>query len=131
MNKNFEDYVRGVYYLETQNGQAKAKELAERLNVSKNTATLMVQKLSEKGLMVHPRYGAVSLTRKGKKLAKKLTYRHRLIEHFLTTVLHVPRDQVHEEACRLEHDFSDTSIKSIESLLNHPETDPHGKPLRE
>ncbi len=128
---NFQDYVRGVYYLQQSQGAAKASELAKRLSVSKNTVSLMVQKLADKGLLRHEPYADIELTATGQKLAKKLTYRHRLIELFLTQVLHVPSDQVHAEACRLEHDFSEKSIASIEKMLNFPETDPHGKPLRE
>lgn len=131
MTLTFEDYVRGAYYLQQKNGRAKPSDLARRLNVSKNTVSLMVQKLSVRRLLRHRPYGSVELTSKGEKLARKLTYRHRLIEVFLTKVLNVPSDQVHKEACRLEHDFSEKSIQSIEKLLDHPETDPHGNPLKE
>lgn len=127
---NFQDYVRGVYYLQQSQGRATATELAKRLAVSKNTVTLMVQKLAEKGLLRYRPYADIELTARGQKMARQLTYRHRLIELFLTSVLHVPADQVHQEACRLEHDFSDTSIESIEKMLGNPQTDPHGKPLR-
>ncbi len=131
MTLNFEDYVRGVYYLQQTRGSAKATELAKRLDVSKNTVSLMVQKLAGKGLLRHEPYADIELTASGQKLAKKMTYRHRLIEVFLTKVLHVPSDQVHAEACRLEHDFSVKSIASIEKILDYPRVDPHGKPLKE
>ncbi len=131
MTLNSEDYVRGVYYLQQSQGSAKATELAKRLDVSKNTVSLMVQKLTEKGLLRHEPYADIELTASGQKLAKKLTYKHRLIELFLAKVLHVPSDEVHAEACRLEHDFSDTSIRSIEKLLGHPQTDPHGQPIKQ
>jgi len=127
---SFEDYVRGVYYLQRTRGEAKPTELARRLSVSKNTVSAMVQKLAAKGLLHYRPYAEIDLTEKGQDMARRLTYRHRLIELFLTEVLHVPKEQVHEEACRLEHDFSDASIRSIEKLLGHPKTDPHGKPLR-
>lgn len=126
-----EDYVRGVYYLQQSQGKATATALAQRLDVSKNTVSLMVQKLAEKGLLRHEPYADIELTATGQKLAKTLTYRHRLIELFLTKVLHVPADQVHEEACRLEHDFSEKSIAAIEKMLDYPETDPHGQPLKQ
>ncbi|MBI2445013.1 metal-dependent transcriptional regulator [Candidatus Micrarchaeota archaeon] len=130
MALNSEDYVRGVYYLQKTQGAAKPSDLAKRLDVSKNTVTLMVQKLAEKGLLRYKPYADIELTAEGQKLAKKLTYKHRLIELFLAKVLHVPAGEVHEEACRLEHDFSKTSIHSIEKLLGHPRTDPHGQPLK-
>ncbi len=128
---NFQDYVRGVYYLQQVQGKATATTLAQRLDVSKNTVSLMVQKLAEKGLLRHEPYADIELTPQGLRMARQLTYRHRLIELFLAKVLHVPASQVHEEACRLEHDFSDTSIRSIEQLLGNPKTDPHGQPLKE
>ncbi|MBI5226071.1 metal-dependent transcriptional regulator [Candidatus Micrarchaeota archaeon] len=129
MTLNFQDYVRGVYYLQQSRGSAKPTDLAKRLAVSKNTVSLMVQKLSDKGLLEYARYKDIGLTQKGRTLAKTLTYRHRLIERFLADVLKVPADDVHPEACRLEHDFSEASIKAIEKLLKHPRTDPHGQPL--
>ncbi len=131
MTLNFQDYVRGVYYLQQSRGSAKPTDLAKRLAVSKNTVSLMVQKLSDKGLLEYARYQDIGLTQKGRKLAKTLTYRHRLIEKFLADVLNVPADQVHMEACRLEHDFSEASITAIEKLLGHPKIDPHGQPLKE
>ncbi|HLD75499.1 MAG TPA: metal-dependent transcriptional regulator [Candidatus Norongarragalinales archaeon] len=131
MTLNFEDYVRGVYYLQRKLGFAKSTDLARRLKVSKNTVSLMVQKLSIRKLLRHRPYGEVELTPAGEKLAKNLTYRHRLIELFLTEKLGVPAEKVHQEACRLEHDFSKKSIQSIARMLDYPRVDPHGKPLKE
>ncbi|MDP2717748.1 MAG: metal-dependent transcriptional regulator [Candidatus Micrarchaeota archaeon] len=128
---NTEDYVRAVYYLQSRHGAAKPSAVAERLGVSKNTVTAMVQRIATQGYLAYKAYGAIELTQKGRTLAKRLTYRHRLIELFLTEKLGLPKAAVHAEACRLEHDFSDASIWGLEKLLGHPETDPHGKPLRE
>jgi DtxR family Mn-dependent transcriptional regulator len=54
---------------------------------------------------------------------------HRLIELFLTRVLDVPWDRVHNEAHQLEHALSDYVAERIANLLGEPRTDPHGSPI--
>ncbi len=129
MTLNFEDYVRGVHYLCEEYGVARPVALARRLNVSKNTVSRMVQVLVGKGLLEHEGYSDIRLTGRGRQLARRLTYRHRLIERFLSDVLGVRPSCVHLEADRLEHGFSSQSITGLERLLKHPSACPHGRPL--
>ncbi len=129
MKLTYEDYVRGVYYLGGGKSPVRSIDLAKRLSVSKNTISAMVDKLAGRKLLSHEKYGGISLTPAGRKIAKDLTYRHRLIELFLAKVLRVKESRVHKEACSLEHSFSQQSIRGMQALLKNPKTDPHGKPL--
>lgn len=126
---NREDYLRGIFILEEEKGHIKSKDLASYLNVSKPSVSEMVKELSKEGLVSHRRYSGIKFTFKGKRLARKLTSKHRLIELFLKDVLKVNSKNIHEEAHRLEHAFSDESIGSIRNLLHNPKKDPHGKPI--
>jgi DtxR family Mn-dependent transcriptional regulator len=54
---------------------------------------------------------------------------HRLIELFLSELLGVPWDQVHEEAERLEHVLSEDLEERIAAKLGNPTVDPHGDPI--
>ena len=129
MNLNSEDYLRGVYYLSGGKSPVRPIDLAKRLSVSKNTISAMVEKLAGKKLLSHEKYGGISLTPAGAKIAKGLTHKHRLIELFLVRKLGRNASKVHNEACRLEHDFSNESIGAIKRLLGNPKTDPHGMPI--
>lgn len=123
-----EDYVRAIYYV-GQGLAAKPVAVSKYLGLTKQTVTERLQKMSDDGLVNYVRYGSVSLTAKGERLAKDLTFKHRLIEVFLHEVLERPVDQVHEEAHLLEHAFSDASISAMKKLLKNPKVDPHGKKI--
>ena len=124
-----EDYLRGLYLLEEEKGQLKSIDLAHYLNVSKPSVSEMVQELNREGLISYKKYSKLKFTSKGKRIAKKLTSKHRLIELFLKNVLNINSKNVHQEAHRLEHAFSDESMEKIRKLLHNPKKDPHGKPI--
>ena len=124
-----EDYLRGLYILEEEKGELKSIDLAHYLNVSKPSVSEMVQELNREGLVSYKKYSKLRFTPKGKRIAQKLTSKHRLIELFLKNVLNINPKNVHQEAHRLEHAFSDESIGKIRKLLHNPKKDPHGKPI--
>ena len=126
---NKEDYLRGLYLLEEKKGEPKSIDLAHYLNISKPSVSEMVKELNKEGLVSYKKYSKLKFTAKGRKIAEKLTSKHRLIELFLKIMLKVKSQNVHQEAHRLEHAFSDDSIKKLRKLLGNPKKDPHGKPI--
>ena len=126
---NKEDYLRGLYILQEEKGEIKSIDLAHYLNVSKPSVSEMVQELNKEGLVDYRKYSKLKFTPKGRKIARKLTSKHRLIEIFLKNILKIESKNVHQEAHRLEHAFSDESINKLKKLLGNPKKDPHGKPI--
>ncbi len=125
-----EDYLRAAYVLEEKKSLATPTELAKYLSVSKNTVSQMLLRLHKERLVKYEKYSrSIELTKKGRGIAIRLTYRHRLIEKFLVDVLERKPEKVHEEANRLEHAFSDESIEKIRQLLGEPSLDPHGRTI--
>ena len=124
-----EDYLRGLYILEEEKGEIKSIDLARYLNVSKPSVSEMLRNLNKEGVVLYRKYSKIKFTGKGKKIAEKLTSKHRLIELFLKNILKMKSTNVHEEAHRLEHAFSDESIGKIRKILGNPKKDPHGKPI--
>lgn len=124
-----EDYVRAIYILNKNEQGAGVTHIAKRLKLSKSTVSERIKELVRDGLAVAPLYAEVTLTSKGVAIGKKLTYKHRLIEVFLHQTLKMPKDQVHGEAERLEHAFSDEAIKRLAVFLKHPTHDPHGSSI--
>ena len=124
-----EDYIRAIYILNKSDSGAGVTSIAKRLKLSKSTVSERIKELVRDGLVVAAPYAAVELTPKGATVGKKLTYKHRLIEVFLHETLKMPKDKVHVEAERLEHAFSDETIKRLDAFLKHPTHDPHGSPI--
>ena len=125
-----EDYAKAIYALESRGGGAvSTNAIAERLNVSAASASGMVKKLGELGLVDHKPYRGVSLTPDGLKVALEVIRHHRLLERYLAEELGVPWDRVHDEAEVLEHVLSEELEELIAAKLGNPTTDPHGDPI--
>lgn len=125
-----EDYLRSIYYLEQTHGRsAKVSEVAKYLNLGKSTVSERLQDLTKQGFIEYSKYGAIALNKSGRAIAENLTVKHRIIEVFLLKVLKRPITELHDEAHKLEHAFSDESIEALKTLLGDPKVDPHGKPI--
>ena len=124
-----EDYLRGIYHFMEDNKEVKSVELADYLNITKPSVSQMLQELDKEGLIDYKKYSRLKLTDKGRKIAEKVTFKHRIIETFLKSMLKINSTEIHEEAHRLEHAFSDKSINRLRKMLGNPKLDPHGKPI--
>ena len=72
----------------------------------------------------------ISFTAAGERQAGEIVGRHRLIERFLTDVLGIAWDEVHEEAERLEHAMSPVLEERMLAAIGDATTCPHGHPIR-
>ena len=97
------------------------QELAQHLAVAPASATRMLQRLSERGLVEHTPYRGASLTSTGERKALAVVRRHRLLETFLARTLKLGRDQLHDEAERLEHALSPALEAAIDDYLGNPQ----------
>jgi DtxR family transcriptional regulator, Mn-dependent transcriptional regulator len=125
-----EDYAKAIYALQMRDDQpVSTTALAERLAVTAASASGMVKRLGELGLVTHRRYHGVLLTDAGRRVALEVIRHHRLLELYLVESLGVPWDRVHEEAEVLEHVLSDELEELIAAKLGDPTHDPHGDPI--
>jgi DtxR family Mn-dependent transcriptional regulator len=123
-----EDYAKAIYALEAR-GTVTTTALAERMGVTVASASGMVRKLCELGLVAHEPYQGVQLTQEGEHLALEVLRHHRLLELYLARDLGVPWDRVHDEAEVLEHVLSEELEDLIATKLGNPTRDPHGDPI--
>ena len=103
--------------------------LAQRLDVSAASATNMLKRLDQLGLVAHVPYHGARLTARGRAVALEVVRHHRLLETYLAQALGVPWDKVHDEAEILEHVLSEELEERIAVHLGHPTLDPHGDPI--
>jgi DtxR family transcriptional regulator, Mn-dependent transcriptional regulator len=125
-----QDYAKAIYSLERHGGAAVATNaLADRLGVTAASASGMVKKLGELGIVTHVPYRGVRLTDAGRRVALEVLRHHRLLELYLAETLEVPWDRVHAEAEVLEHHISEELEEAIARKLGNPTLDPHGDPI--
>ena len=124
-----EDCLQAVHRLEGQGRVADPKEVAVFARITPASADQALGELQTRGLVQNGHPDTVSLTEEGRRQAVGLLRRHRLSERLFADILGLPWDRVHEEAMRLEHALTPEAEARIATLLNHPETCPHGAPI--
>ena len=124
-----EEYLETIYDLEGKDGAAKTTSIARCMKLAPASVTEAIQGLAEKGLVRYEPYQGVTLTEEGKEIADGIKRRHRLLEVFLEDVLHIRRERVHEEACRMEHTLSEETENALCRMLDAPSRCPHGSSI--
>ncbi len=128
-SERVEEYLEAISKRQQTEAPVTTSSLAADLQVSLPAVTDMMRRLSAMGLIDYePNRGAV-LTAEGRRIAVTTIRRHRLWERFLTDILGLKWDRVHDEACRLEHATSAETEDRLASLIGEADTCPHGHPI--
>lgn len=128
-NESTEMYLKTISELaEKEEAPVPISALADRMGVSNVSATEMVHRLGNQGLLQHEPYKGVSLSIAGSQRATAIIRAHHLWECFLTGNLGLPWEQVHDFACRLEHATDTAVTEALAAFLHQPERCPHGNP---
>ncbi len=125
-----EEYLEAIFKIQEETKQpVNISRLAESLELSVPSASEMMKKLEQTNTITYNKQREVLLTKKGLEQAQHVVRRHRLAERFLTDFLGLSWDQVHEEACLLEHAISPIVEERLAERLGNPKTCPHGYPI--
>lgn len=117
-----EDYLEMIYRNVLDNGYMRINTLSEMLNVKPSSATKMVQKLTELGLLNYEKYGIIFLTQNGKNIGSYLLNRHNIIEKFLKTI--GINENLLVETELIEHNISSNTLENINMLNKFLEKNP-------
>jgi DtxR family Mn-dependent transcriptional regulator len=129
-NEGAENYAKALYELQAREPEGVGTTaVAQRLGVTSASASGMLRRLADEGVVDYAPYRGARLTPEGERIALEVIRHHRLIELFLAEVLGMPWDRVHEEAEVLEHHISEELEELIAAKLGQPEIDPHGDPI--
>jgi DtxR family Mn-dependent transcriptional regulator len=121
-----EMYLRTVFELEEEGIVPLRARIAERLAQSGPTVSQTVARMERDGLLHVAGDRQLALTDAGRTLATRVMRKHRLAECLLVSVIQMPWEEVHIEACRWEHVISEEVERRLYELLGHPERCPHG-----
>jgi DtxR family transcriptional regulator, Mn-dependent transcriptional regulator len=124
MSARTEEYLEALYSLTRKSATVNTSTISKKLNIAPASVTEMMHKLAEKGYVNYSPYQGVTLTPEGYRIAEKMTRKHRLLERFLHDVLKIGKDNVHKEACEMEHALSDETARAMCQVLKSPDSCP-------
>jgi DtxR family transcriptional regulator, Mn-dependent transcriptional regulator len=126
-----EEYLQTMFWLEEAGLPINGANIARALQLSPPTVHEMIGRLAGDGYVERADDKSLTFTERGRDEAQAIVRRHRLIERFLTDVLGIPWDEVHEEAERLEHAMSPVLEERMLAAIGDAKTCPHGHPIVE
>jgi DtxR family transcriptional regulator, Mn-dependent transcriptional regulator len=126
-----EEYLQTMYWLMEAGLQITGANIARAMQLSAPTVHEMIGRLEQDGYVTREDDRSLVFTDDGRTHAQEIVRRHRLIERFLTDVLGIPWDEVHEEAERLEHAMSPLLEERMLAAIGDAQTCPHGHPIVE
>jgi DtxR family Mn-dependent transcriptional regulator len=124
-----EEYLQTIFWLQEAGLPMTGANVARAMQLSAPTVHEMVGRLERDGYITRAGDKTISFTAEGLTHAEQIVRRHRLIERFLTDVLGIPWDDVHEEAERLEHAMSPKLEERMLAAIGDAKTCPHGHPI--
>ncbi len=116
IGKREEEYLETIFDIVNDKGYAKVSDVAKELDLGLSAVTEMFQKLDDKGYIDYKKYSGVTLTDKGKSVAKSLLNSHKIWEDFFVKI-GIDRDKADEEACKIEHVVSLEITEKVDELI--------------
>jgi DtxR family Mn-dependent transcriptional regulator len=124
-----EEYLQSLFWLHEAGLPMTGANVARAMQLSPPTVHEMIGRLEKDGYITRADDKTIAFTDSGREHAEAIVRRHRLIERFLTDVLGIPWDEVHEEAERLEHAMSPVLEQRMLAAIGDAKTCPHGHPI--
>ena len=124
ISENIEEYLEVLYKFGSKDSYVSTTTLSRELGIAPGSVTQMLKKLEDIGYIEYVPYKGASLTDEGSKIAQKITRKHRILERFLKDVLKIKDENLHAQACEMEHSLSDEAERAICHMLEHPDTCP-------
>jgi DtxR family Mn-dependent transcriptional regulator len=125
-----EEYLESLFWLFEAQLPMTGANLARAMQLSAPTVHEMLGRLERDGYIVRNHGRPIEFTDSGRVHAELVVGRHRMIERFLTDVVGVPWDDVHEEAEHLEHAMTPRFEAYVRTSVGDAKTCPHGHPIK-
>jgi DtxR family Mn-dependent transcriptional regulator len=125
-----EEYLETLFWLFEAGLPLTGANIARAMRLSAPTVSEMLGRLERDGYISRDSDRAIEFTETGREHAEYTVSRHRMIERFLTDVVGVPWDEVHEEAEKLEHAMTPRFEAYVREAVGDAATCPHGHPIR-
>ena len=125
-----QEYLESLFWLYEAGFPMTGANLARAMQLSPPTVHEMLRRLERGGWISRPSSRSIEFTPTGRDRAASVVGRHRMIERFLTDVVGVPWDEVHEEAEKLEYAMTPRFEAYVREAVGEARTCPHGHPIK-
>jgi DtxR family transcriptional regulator, Mn-dependent transcriptional regulator len=117
LSEIFEDYLEAILELQETKRVARSKDIADRLNIKPGSLTANLKKLSEIKLINYEPYGYITLTPKGKEIAREIESRHIFLKDFFFRIIGLEEDIAEKTACRIEHAMDRETFRKFKKFI--------------
>jgi DtxR family Mn-dependent transcriptional regulator len=122
-----EDYLEAIYDLDRSRKVVRVKDIARKMDVKMPSVTSMLKTLNERNFVNYEKYEYVELTEQGADIGREIRRRHEVIREFLTEILKIDFRTADEDACRMEHALSSSTLESLADFMEFIQRCPMGE----
>lgn len=122
ISRSTEDYLKAIYLLSGEKEEIKTSDIASFMKVKAPSASEKLKSLKEKGFVEHKKYGDVSLTERGKKVADEIIERYSDLKKFFK-LLGVGQKNAENDACKMEHTISQETMGKLREIIKSVDGD--------
>lgn len=115
LKRTTEDYLKTIYLLARKHNGVRGVEIAEKLNVSHPTVSVIMKRLTEEGYVIKNAEHKFFLTDEGRKIAENILKKNEMFKTLLTE-LGVDEQTAAADACEMEHVVSTESFEALQML---------------
>ncbi len=116
---SLEDYLEAIYILDNKTGEVRITDVALLLKLSKPSVIKAVSLLKSENLLNQEKYGQITLTKIGEKIAKDIYFRHKTLVDFLCNTLGVDYKVAEVDACKMEHVISNQTLDKLVKYMRN------------
>ena len=117
LSASLEDYLEVIFHLEQSNRVARAKDIADQMNVQRASVTGALRALAGRGLINYSPYSYITLTDSGRDIARDVIRRHKALKEFFMSTLQLGPEDAEANACRIEHAIAPQAIERLVHFL--------------
>ena len=117
IRESAQDYLEAILILLKEQGTVKSIEIANFMNVTKQSVHRAIKNLKEEEYILVDEKGNITFCEKGKRIAEKTYEKHQILSKFFIS-LNVPEDIAYNDACKIEHDISKETLQRLKEFLD-------------
>jgi len=124
LSSQMEDYLEAIYHLCRDEGVARVKAIADRLEVTTPSVVGAIRKLKDRHLVIQEPYGYVRLTLEGEEIGGAISHNHEVLSDFLKDVLGLDHETASVDACKIEHAVSPETVSRLRAVAEFIKQEP-------
>jgi DtxR family transcriptional regulator, Mn-dependent transcriptional regulator len=124
LTSQMEDYLEAIYHLCRDEGVARVKAIADRLEVTTPSVVGAIRKLKDRNLVIQEPYGYVRLTMEGEEIGGAISHNHEVLSDFLKEILGLDHETASVDACKIEHAVSPETVKRLRAVAEFIRQEP-------